>query len=252
MLDSYTTITDRAALYAATGDHPFARMRTQSDGVAYLGEAVTVWHGGTGNRRMVGALGDGPTALDVVVSLYSDATIGPGTRAELPRMDHALVHTAFPGVHIVDWDLRWLTSSPPVMPGEDDVVTLSERDHEEINAVLDAALPDAHNRPGSERIGQWYGIRVDGRLEAVAADSSWPGFGFLNSIAVRPDRHGGGLGSALTARIAREQLAEHGTVLLGVWADNVDASRLYHRLGFTGLHELTSFTLPDDRVPFGT
>jgi predicted GNAT family acetyltransferase len=32
-------------------------------------------------------------------------------------------------------------------------------------------------------------------------------------------------------------------VMLGVLADNVVASRLYHRLGFTGLHRLTAFTL---------
>jgi ribosomal protein S18 acetylase RimI-like enzyme len=245
MLGSFSVITDRSALYAATGDHPWVRMTTRNgDGVAYIGTDVIGWFGGRPDRATAGALGNGPAALDLVVALAAEGTVIPGTRAELPRMDHAAVHAAFPDVHVVDWDLRWLESAPAVRPGEDEVETLSEADFDEINEILDAALPDAHNRPGAPRINNWYGIRRDGRLLAVAADSSTPGFGFLNSIAVRPELHGGGLGSVLTARLGRDQWTEHGTALLGVWAHNVNASRLYHRLGYTGLHEMTAFTLP--------
>ncbi len=212
--------------------------------MAYLGAEVIGWVGGRPERLTAGAIGDGPAALELVLALMAEKTITPGTRVELPRMDHALIHAAFPDVHVVDWDLRWLESTPQVRPGEDDVVTLSESDFDEINEILDATLPDAHHRPGSPRINAWYGIRRDGRLVAVAADSSSPGFGFLNSIAVRPELHGSGLGSVLTSRLGRDQQSLHGDALLGVWSDNVDASRLYHRLGYTGLHEMTAFTLP--------
>jgi ribosomal protein S18 acetylase RimI-like enzyme len=159
-------------------------------------------------------------------------------------MEHALVLAAFPDVHVSDWDLRWLESSPPRMPGEDDVVALSEADFDEINEILDAALPDAHNRPGAPQLNGWFGIRRDGRLVAVAADSTSPGFGFLNSIAVRPELQGAGLGSVLTCRLGRDQYVEHGTAMLGVFPENTGASRLYHRLGYTGVHEMTAFTLP--------
>jgi ribosomal protein S18 acetylase RimI-like enzyme len=94
------------------------------------------------------------------------------------------------------------------------------------------------------RVRQWYGIRAGGDLVAVAADSSSPGFGFINSVAVRPDLHGQGLGTTITSFLARRQRAEHDTVLLGVMADNQDASRLYERLGFTGVHNVSAFTLP--------
>jgi ribosomal protein S18 acetylase RimI-like enzyme len=245
VLGSYTLISDRAALYAATGDHPWVRFSTRGDGgAAYLGDDLWFWYGGVPNRPGAGAMGDGPAALELLRSLYADGTIAGGTRAEMPRMDHAPVLAAFGDVRVVDWDLRWLESPPPVAAGEDAVEELTEADVDDINAVLDASLPDAHNRPGTAKVNAWYGIRDAGRVVAVAADSSSPGFGFLNSIAVRPERHGGGLGTALTSRLAREQYARYGTAMLGVWSHNTQASALYHRLGYTGVHEMTAFTLP--------
>jgi GNAT superfamily N-acetyltransferase len=245
MLGTYTSIDDRAALAAATGDHPWAMLSTRYRyGGGFTGRDLTLWHGGNDLRTSVGALGSGPAALDLVRLLVADGTLPSGTRAELPRMDHAPVLAAFPDVAVVDWDLRWLETPPPVVAGEDAVIALGEADFDEINEVLDGSLPDAHNRPGSARLNGWFGIRDEGRLVAVAADSSSPGFGFLNSIAVRPELYGRGLGTVLTSRLARDHYAEHGAALLGVWSHNVGASRLYHRLGYTGLSEMTSFTLP--------
>jgi ribosomal protein S18 acetylase RimI-like enzyme len=244
VLDSHTRITDRAALLAATGDHPFARLTTQSgDVLGLVGEATTVWVGDRRGDPLLGAIGDGPAALDVVVALHRDGTIGVGARAELPRMDHAVVAAAYPNSHVIDWDLRWLTAEPPITPGEDRVVTLGPADFDEIDAILDAALADPYVRPGASRARAWYGIRDGADLVAVAADTSTAGFGFLNSIAVRPDRHGHGFGSAITCYLARRQRAVADVVLLGVMADNIGASRLYHRLGYAGLHEMTAFTL---------
>jgi len=245
MPGTYTTISDRTALYAATGDHPWARFTTRHQGGAALtGPDLTLWHGGNSERVTVAALGSGPAALDVVVALVADGALPSGTRAELPRMEHALVQAAFPDVAIVDWDVRWLETPPPVVAGEDAVEALGIADYGDINEVLDGSLPDAHGRPGSARLNGWFGIREAGRLVAVAADSSSPGFGFLNSIAVRPELYGRGLGTVLTSCLGRDQYAEHGTAMLGVWSHNVGASRLYHRLGYTGLHEMTAFTLP--------
>lgn len=244
MLGSYTRITDAAALVSATDGHPFARLTTQSGGVLGLvGETAIVWVGDRRGDPLLGAIGDGPAALDIVMDLHREGTIGAGARVELPRMDHGLVAAAYPDSHAIDWNLRWLTTAPATMPGEDRVVPLGEADHAEIDAILDAALPDPYIRPGSSRVRAWYGIRDGADLVAVAADTSSARFGFLNSIAVRPDRHGHGFGSMLTSCLARRQQAVADVVLLGVMADNIDASRLYHRLGYAGVHEMTAFTI---------
>ncbi|HEY2794276.1 MAG TPA: GNAT family N-acetyltransferase [Micromonosporaceae bacterium] len=244
MLDLHASLPDRVSLLNATENHPFVRFSTRAgDASGYVSASATVWTGSRSLRRMVGGLGHGPAALTIVTELYARGELSDGVRAELPRMDHAYVTDVFPNVHVVDWDLRWLLAEPVSVPGEDRVELLGESDHEAINEILDAAMDDAHVRPGAERVAGWYGIRDGADLVAVAADTSTPGFGFLNSVAVRPDRHGHGLGSALTTALARRQYAECEAVLLGVWADNVSASRLYDRLGYTGLHQITAFTL---------
>jgi GNAT superfamily N-acetyltransferase len=191
---------------------------------------------------MIGALGDPAAALEVVVGLVADGVDAP--RVSLPRIDHSVILEAFPGVELSDWELRWSESSPPVMAGESRVVTLDDDSADQINAVLDAALPAAHTRPGGDRARQWFGIRADdGDILAVAADCTSGGVGRINSIAVRPDRHGQGLGGALTAAVTRRLRAENEFVQLGVMDSNTGAQRLYARLGFTRVHRMTSFRL---------
>ena len=241
------TVTDVADLPAGVSGHPQFRLHRAHAGTAWVGETATMWFRPSvrpDDRPRFGALGDGGAALALVTRLAAAGDVPGGTRVELPRMAHEAVTAAFPAASAVDWDLRWLTDAPARVAGEERVVELDEAAHPEIDAVLDDALPGAHNRPGSDRIRRWYGIRDGADLVAVAADSSSSTFGFLNSIAVRSDRHGQGLGSALTVRIARDLLADRDTVMLGVWADNPAASRLYRRLGFTGEALITAFTLP--------
>jgi len=242
--DSYTVTSDWDEFRAAVGDHPYLWSSAGLEGfTAYLGPAATVWH--TSERPMIGALGDPAAALEVVVGLVAAGVDAP--RVSLPRVDHSVILEAFPGVELSDWELRWSESPPPVMAGESRVVTLDEDAAAQINAVLDAALPAAHTRPGGDRARQWFGIRADddadGDILAVAADCTSSGVGRINSIAVRPDRHGRGLGGALTAAVTRRLRAENDFVQLGVMDSNVGAQRLYARLGFTRVHKMTSFRL---------
>jgi GNAT superfamily N-acetyltransferase len=242
MRADYVVTSDLDELRAAIGDHPYLRSSAGLAGfTAYLGPTATIWH--STERPMIGAMGDPQAALEIVVGLVADGVEAP--RVSLPRIDHAAILEAFPGVELSDWELRWSESSPPVMAGESRVVTLAEDASDQINAVLDAALPEAHTRPGDDRVRQWFGIHTDedGDVLAVAADCTSSGVGRINSIAVRPDRHGQGLGGALTAAVVRRLRTESEFVQLGVMDSNVGAQRLYARLGFTRVHKMTSFRL---------
>jgi len=76
---------------------------------------------------------------------------------------------------------------------------------------------------------------VDGRIAGFHWTKVHPeGLGEVYAVGVDPDRHGGGLGSALTLAGLRH-LAGLGldTVLLYVEADNAPALKVYHRLGFS-------------------
>ena len=72
------------------------------------------------------------------------------------------------------------------------------------------------------------------------------GLGEVYVVGVDPSAHGGGLGSALTARGLRF-MHEQGvrTVDLYVEADNEPALRTYHRLGFVEHARDTLFTTPE-------
>lgn len=82
-----------------------------------------------------------------------------------------------------------------------------------------------------------------GRLDACAADTSGAPVGHLSAIATRPECRGQGLGTAISAWLTRQLLAEFDLVTLGVYADNPAALRLYDRLGYAADHHFTSGVL---------
>jgi predicted GNAT family acetyltransferase len=124
-------------------------------------------------------------------------------------------------------------------------VTVVE-DAEAINGLLDAAFPDSMLRPGHPMVTAWYGIWSDGHLVACAADRSTrqaePSVGVLGAIAVHPEQRRHGWGAAVTAGLTEVLRTRHPLVALGVVAGNDPATRLYVRLGFTGVHEVTAIT----------
>ena len=104
-------------------------------------------------------------------------------------------------------------------------------------------------RPGSPIVLGWYGIWADSTLVACAADRSTraPGVapvGFIGGVAVHPEHRRGGLGAAVTGELTRRLQRTHDLVALGVAADNLDAIRVYQRLGYAGRHRVTSVRHP--------
>jgi ribosomal protein S18 acetylase RimI-like enzyme len=81
-------------------------------------------------------------------------------------------------------------------------------------------------------LGRFVGFRDRGRLLAMAGERlCLPDFVELSAISVHPDARGRGLGSAVTAYLARVALAEGKIPFLHVFPDN-PAVALYRRLGF--------------------
>lgn len=81
----------------------------------------------------------------------------------------------------------------------------------------------------------------DARLEIVIVDSApagrlathrAPGVLHLIDIAMTPERRGQGVGAAILRDLMGEARAAGAPLTLEVARDNLDAQRLYHRLGF--------------------
>jgi ribosomal-protein-alanine N-acetyltransferase len=68
--------------------------------------------------------------------------------------------------------------------------------------------------------------------------------GYIQTIAIQPDRRGQGLGSRLIDFAERRILAESPNVFMCVSSFNHDARRLYERLGYQVVGELTDYIVP--------
>lgn len=118
-------------------------------------------------------------------------------------------------------------------PETDDMLPLGDADAEEMLAL-------AHlTRPGpflarTHRMGRFVGIRIDGRLAAMAGERMrFPGWTELSGVCVHPDFRGRGLARRLSRYVAA-RIADGGdTAFLHSWRDNTAAIHLYEELGFT-------------------
>lgn len=120
--------------------------------------------------------------------------------------------------------------TPPAR--EVDFVALDEADAPEMRAL--AAL----TRPGpfaerTHRLGQFIGVKRDGRLIAMAGERMRAdGFTEVSGVCTHPDHRGRGLAGALMRVVSGRILARGETPFLHTYADNATAIGLYESLGF--------------------
>ena len=157
------------------------------------------------------------------------------------RLTHVSVPRAAFG-HVADlhrwagggeWDWMWTTSSVPPVRHEERIEVADESMAEELVAFLREASPRTHGEPFARPGQAWVTIGDRDRLIACGSwDLATSGIPVLAGIAVAPARRGEGYGAAVTAYLTRAAVRDFGACTLGMFADNVTARRLYHRLGY--------------------
>lgn len=126
------------------------------------------------------------------------------------------------------------------MTGVEDpeAVPLGETDVPEILDLVERAKPGPF-RKRTIALGRYLGIRVDGRLVAMAGERfRLPGWTEISAVATDPDHQGRGLGARLTLAVAAGILGRGELPFLHAAADNDRALRLYERLGFERSHDV--------------
>ena len=114
-------------------------------------------------------------------------------------------------------------------------VAFEELGHEDAPEML--ALASA-TKPGpfaarTNELGQFVGLRVDGRLVAMAGERFvLPGMTEVSAVCTDPEFRGRGLAAALTAEIARRIFERDHVPFLHVVEQNTTARRVYERIGF--------------------
>lgn len=86
----------------------------------------------------------------------------------------------------------------------------------------------------THELGDFFGVRVEGRLAAMAGERmKLPGFSEVSGVCVHPDFRGAGYARELTRLVATRILARGETPFLHCFDTNTPAITLYETLGFS-------------------
>jgi len=120
----------------------------------------------------------------------------------------------------------------PPAPDDRRIVLLDEQDAAEMAALARATEPGPWSS-ATHLYGDYYGIRIDGRLAAMAGERMLlPGLAELSGVATWPEFRGKGFAATLIARVLAGFTARGDTPFLHCFAENEGAIRLYEQLGF--------------------
>jgi len=112
----------------------------------------------------------------------------------------------------------------PVPLGAADVPAMLE--------LVELTKPGPFGRRTHE-LGQFLGIRVDGRLAAMAGERMrLAGFTEITAVCTHPAHRGRGYARTILARLSRAIIARGELPFLHVFSDNQPAIELYRRAGF--------------------
>jgi len=135
------------------------------------------------------------------------------------------------GVQMIDSGTRLPAEELP--SGEyEDIVVLDDNDAPDMLTLANLTKPG----PFAARthvMGDYFGIRVDGRLIAMAGERMrFPGYTEVSGVCTHPDFRGRGYGRRLLMHGMASIRARGETPFLHAWKTNTSAIRLYESIGF--------------------
>ena len=160
--------------------------------------------------------------------------------AVIPEGDLAVLFLPEETVIPPDWQLlrdgtlvQMICRTSPDSPGiSAEILPLQTADFPEM-AALAALTEPGPFRANTASLGGFLGIRVDGRLAAMAGQRLAPtGFAEISAVCTHPDFRGRGYAQALVAAVAREIHQSGRIPFLTSFAANSGAVRVYEQVGF--------------------
>jgi ribosomal protein S18 acetylase RimI-like enzyme len=126
---------------------------------------------------------------------------------------------------------QMVCTRPPRIRSDAPVALLGPADIDDMMALAEAAKPGPFQRRSAE-LGTYVGIRVNGRLVAMAGERfRLPGLTEISAICTLPPYRGRGYGGAMVAHLVTAVFARGERPFLHVFPDN-PALKLYAAMGF--------------------
>jgi predicted GNAT family acetyltransferase len=147
-----------------------------------------------------------------------------------------------------------LDALKPSRAPEPDWIDLTEADAPAMLALATLTEPGPFFSK-THRLGDFVGVRIDGRLAAMAGERMKPeGFLEVSGVCVHPDFRGRGLAAGLMRIVVERALARHETPFLHAYAHKPEALALHRGVGFTVRSPMTFTVLSrggDDERTYG-
>ena len=126
----------------------------------------------------------------------------------------------------------------PLPTSRDDVAVLGSGDVDDMLALVELTHPGPFRRRTVE-LGNFVGVRRDGRLLAMAGERMWIGdYREVSAVCTHPDVQGRGLARSLMAHVINRMLVAGQTPFLHVLSSNERAVATYEGLGFARRTEI--------------
>jgi predicted GNAT family acetyltransferase len=170
---------------------------------------------------------DDPAALERLSSL-----IGPGEQAFILQVPPIAMPPRLK-VQNEAWGVQMVDSGAE-LPGEEngDIVALEDEDAAEMLALATLTKPGPFVAR-THVMGDFFGIRVDGRLVAMAGERMrFPGYTEVSGVCTHPDFRGRGYGRRLSAHVTASIRSRGEIPFLHSWKTNGVAIGMYEDLGF--------------------
>ena len=169
---------------------------------------------------------DSAEALDALAAL-----VEPGEHVYVLQVPEIAVPPALQASQTA-LGVQMVATRPIDTAPADDVVMLGDADAPEMLALAQLTQPGPF-LARTHVMGAFRGIRIDGRLAAMAGERMrMPAYTELSGVCTHPDFRGRGLARRLSAIVAHAIQARGETPILHAWKDNHAAIALYETLGF--------------------
>jgi ribosomal protein S18 acetylase RimI-like enzyme len=127
------------------------------------------------------------------------------------------------------------TEAPPSAQANatPEVIELIPADVPEMSVVYTATRPGRTLCPRIQKLGQFLGIREDGKLVAMGGlRLHLPGYREITTVATLPEHEGRGYATVIVRALIERIRSRGDRPFLTVRSDNTRAVEIYHRLGF--------------------
>lgn len=198
-----------------------------------------VWHSLGGPQKVLD-VGNGPVRrLDPAYGPFAASTVDDRLGEHLHGGEIWLVETdpvsAPAGLRVLKEAplLQMIAQGPIAEIADAEIVSLGEADAAEM-AELALATEPGPWAPQTWRYGQFHGIRIDGRLAAMAGERMRPAsyLAEVSGVCTWPEFRGRGLAARLIRKVMAGMAARGEVPYLHSYATNTSAIRLYESLGF--------------------